>query len=199
MSVTATKFNSKLLKTCHAREEPISFYNFRLLLWIEKKLEQRASTISSYTMFSSRTKYHVVFSSCSTESSIQEVPQPNSDVKITGNFSLSDEQRFVNVPPLIAASLVDHVPSINLLAVKVPHFPIKEKSFQNEQDYLIPLTVQSIEALELVGAPPIPSNYLYPDEEYYNSSYLPPGCAQGNDKALEDCLILSVYTTTRRM
>ncbi|KAI9562248.1 hypothetical protein GHT06_013213 [Daphnia sinensis] len=42
--------------------------------------------------------------------------------------------------------------------------------------------------------PPIPSNYPYPDEEIYNSIDLPPGCAQGNDNALEDCLILSVYT-----
>ncbi|KZS07851.1 Carboxylic ester hydrolase [Daphnia magna] len=42
--------------------------------------------------------------------------------------------------------------------------------------------------------PPVPSNYPYPDEEIYNSIDLPPGCAQGGDNALEDCLILSVYT-----
>ncbi len=79
------------------------------------------------------------------------------DVKIPGNFSLSEQQRFVDVPALFAATISDRLAIIEYLVGKHPHFPIvrKQEKTRDPDCPMLPTYTDaeySIEVLELVGA-----------------------------------------------
>ncbi|EFX69680.1 hypothetical protein DAPPUDRAFT_258213 [Daphnia pulex] len=56
------------------------------------------------------------------------------DVRITGNFSLSEQQKYVNVPPLFAAIILDLPKIVDTLVMEYHHFYLEETADDSQQD-----------------------------------------------------------------
>lgn len=79
------------------------------------------------------------------------------DVKSTGEFSMSEQLTFANVPALFAATISDQPHLIIYLCSKFPHFSVEDENSNTQQDSLILPTgidveEKRIEVRELVGA-----------------------------------------------